>query len=174
LPPFAYLRSTHSELPTTSPIGRTPTTTESCQQQPLSSSPTFSSVLLCLGPSSASAQPLTSAVGFSSEPRAVLQPGIAFSLDLIETTGQYGVNEVLLASMFSSPANRRGGGEKEQARVHGFYQASQTDLCLVFLAFMAAFIFSVFGAQPLVISGVTGPSFPLLSVLAFFLPALIL
>ncbi|KAF9013359.1 HCO3 transporter family-domain-containing protein [Cyathus striatus] len=48
-------------------------------------------------------------------------PGIAFSLDLIETTKQYGVAEVLLAS------------------------------------FMAAFIFSIFGAQPLTIAGVTGP-----------------
>ncbi|KAF8158230.1 HCO3 transporter family-domain-containing protein [Crassisporium funariophilum] len=48
-------------------------------------------------------------------------PGIAFSLDLIETTKQYGVAEVLIAS------------------------------------FMAAFVFSVFGAQPLTISGVTGP-----------------
>ncbi|KAG7088626.1 hypothetical protein E1B28_012599 [Marasmius oreades] len=48
-------------------------------------------------------------------------PGIAFSLDLIETTEQYGVAEVLLSS------------------------------------FMAAFIFSVFGAQPLCIAGVTGP-----------------
>ncbi|KAI0051460.1 anion exchanging protein [Auriscalpium vulgare] len=48
-------------------------------------------------------------------------PGIAFSLDLIETTHQYGVSEVLLSS------------------------------------FMAAFIFSVFGAQPLCIAGVTGP-----------------
>ncbi|RXW22878.1 hypothetical protein EST38_g2990 [Candolleomyces aberdarensis] len=48
-------------------------------------------------------------------------PGIAFSLDLIETTHLYGVSEVLLSS------------------------------------FMAAFIFSVFGAQPLTIAGVTGP-----------------
>lgn len=48
-------------------------------------------------------------------------PGIAFSLDLIETTNQYGVSEVLLSS------------------------------------FMAAFVFSVFGAQPLCIAGVTGP-----------------
>ncbi|KAF8073644.1 HCO3 transporter family-domain-containing protein [Lyophyllum atratum] len=48
-------------------------------------------------------------------------PGIAFSLDLIETTGQYGVGEVLLSS------------------------------------FMAAFVFSVLGAQPLTIAGVTGP-----------------
>ncbi|CCL99466.1 uncharacterized protein FIBRA_01484 [Fibroporia radiculosa] len=48
-------------------------------------------------------------------------PGIAFSLDLIETTEQYGVSEVLLSS------------------------------------FMAAFIFSIFGAQPLCIAGVTGP-----------------
>ncbi|KAI1786839.1 anion exchanging protein [Ganoderma leucocontextum] len=48
-------------------------------------------------------------------------PGIAFSLDLIETTQQYGVSEVLLSS------------------------------------FMAAFFFSVFGAQPLCIAGVTGP-----------------
>ncbi|KAJ7644292.1 HCO3 transporter family-domain-containing protein [Roridomyces roridus] len=48
-------------------------------------------------------------------------PGIAFSLDLIETTQQYGVSEVLLSS------------------------------------FMAAFVFSVFGAQPLTIAGVTGP-----------------
>ena len=47
-------------------------------------------------------------------------PGIAFSLDLIETTEQYGVAEVLVAS------------------------------------FMAAFIFSIFGAQPLTIAGVTG------------------
>ncbi|KAF5382704.1 hypothetical protein D9615_002816 [Tricholomella constricta] len=48
-------------------------------------------------------------------------PGIAFSLDLIETTEQFGVAEVLLSS------------------------------------FMAAFVFSVFGAQPLTIAGVTGP-----------------
>ncbi|KAJ7808864.1 anion exchanging protein [Mycena olivaceomarginata] len=48
-------------------------------------------------------------------------PGIAFSLDLIETTNQYGVSEVLISS------------------------------------FMAAFVFSVFGAQPLTIAGVTGP-----------------
>ncbi|EMD39677.1 hypothetical protein CERSUDRAFT_103670 [Gelatoporia subvermispora B] len=48
-------------------------------------------------------------------------PGIAFSLDLIETTQQYGVSEVLLSS------------------------------------FIAAFIFSIFGAQPLCIAGVTGP-----------------
>lgn len=48
-------------------------------------------------------------------------PGIAFSLDLIERTNQYGVAEVLLSS------------------------------------FMAAFIFSIFGAQPLCIAGVTGP-----------------
>lgn len=47
-------------------------------------------------------------------------PGIAFSLDLIETTQQYGVAEVLMST------------------------------------FMAAFIFSVFGAQPLTIAGVTG------------------
>jgi boron transporter len=47
-------------------------------------------------------------------------PGIAFSLDLIETTQQYGVAEVLISS------------------------------------FMSAFIFSVFGAQPLTIAGVTG------------------
>nr|XP_031860208.1 uncharacterized protein CI109_004340 [Kwoniella shandongensis]KAA5527280.1 hypothetical protein CI109_004340 [Kwoniella shandongensis] len=48
-------------------------------------------------------------------------PGLAFSLDLIETTGQYGVQEVLLSS------------------------------------FMAAFVASFFGGQPLLISGVTGP-----------------
>ncbi|WVO17305.1 hypothetical protein L204_104997 [Cryptococcus depauperatus] len=48
-------------------------------------------------------------------------PGIAFSLDLIETTGQYGVQEVLLSS------------------------------------FMAAFVASFLGGQPLLISGVTGP-----------------
>ncbi|KAJ7070029.1 anion exchanging protein [Mycena amicta] len=48
-------------------------------------------------------------------------PGIAFSLDLIETTSEYGVSEVLISS------------------------------------FMAAFIFSCFGAQPLTIAGVTGP-----------------
>jgi HCO3- transporter family. len=55
----------------------------------------------------------------SSPPRSVL-PGIAFSLDLIETTEEYGVAEVLISS------------------------------------FMAAFIFSIFGAQPLTIAGVTG------------------
>ncbi|KAE8541266.1 hypothetical protein D1P53_002623 [Cryptococcus gattii VGV] len=54
-------------------------------------------------------------------------PGLAFSLDLIETTGQYGVQEVLLASEF------------------GTWQ------------FMAAFVASFFGGQPLLISGVTGP-----------------
>ena len=54
--------------------------------------------------------------------RLSVLPGIAFSLDLIETTEQYGVAEVLLAS------------------------------------FMAAFIFSIFGAQPLTIAGVTGVS----------------
>ncbi|KAL1744076.1 HCO3 transporter family-domain-containing protein [Schizophyllum fasciatum] len=48
-------------------------------------------------------------------------PGIAFSLDLIETTQVYGVSEVLMSS------------------------------------FMAAFVFSVFGGQPLTIAGVTGP-----------------
>jgi MFS superfamily sulfate permease-like transporter len=47
-------------------------------------------------------------------------PAIAFSSDLMETTQQYGVAEVLLSS------------------------------------FMAAFIFSVFGAQPLCIAGVAG------------------
>jgi hypothetical protein len=47
-------------------------------------------------------------------------PGIAFSLDLIETTEKYGVSEVLISS------------------------------------FMAAFVFSFFGAQPLTIAGVTG------------------
>jgi hypothetical protein len=47
-------------------------------------------------------------------------PGIAFSLDLIETTEQYGVAEVLMSS------------------------------------FIAAFTFSVFGAQPLTITGGTG------------------
>ncbi|KAG6903278.1 hypothetical protein C0995_000173 [Termitomyces sp. Mi166 len=52
---------------------------------------------------------------------ANILPGIAFSLDLIETTAQYGVAEVLLSS------------------------------------FMAAFMFSIFGAQPLTIAGVTGP-----------------
>jgi MFS superfamily sulfate permease-like transporter len=51
-------------------------------------------------------------------------PGIAFSLDLIETTHQYGVAEVLISS------------------------------------FMAAFVFSVFGAQPLTIAGVTGGLIP--------------
>lgn len=48
-------------------------------------------------------------------------PGIAFSLDLIETTHQYGVAEILLSS------------------------------------FMASAVFSIFGAQPLCIAGVTGP-----------------
>ncbi|WVR08491.1 hypothetical protein IAU60_005546 [Kwoniella sp. DSM 27419] len=48
-------------------------------------------------------------------------PGIAFSLDLIETTGQYGVQEVLLST------------------------------------FMAAFVASFLGGQPLLVSGVTGP-----------------
>ncbi|TXT10784.1 hypothetical protein VHUM_02289 [Vanrija humicola] len=48
-------------------------------------------------------------------------PGLAFSLDLIENTKQYGVQEVLLSS------------------------------------FMAAFVASFLGGQPLLISGVTGP-----------------
>lgn len=56
-------------------------------------------------------------------------PGIAFSLDLIETTNEYGVAEVLLSS------------------------------------FMAAFVFSVFGAQPLCIAGVTGAALFSLSLL---------
>ncbi|KAG8911977.1 hypothetical protein FRC01_005368 [Tulasnella sp. 417] len=60
--------------------------------------------------------PATAMIFFSN-----ILPGIAFSLDLIETTNQYGVTEVLLSS------------------------------------FMAAFIFSVFACQPLVIAGVTGP-----------------
>ncbi|KAJ3889828.1 HCO3 transporter family-domain-containing protein [Lentinula edodes] len=60
--------------------------------------------------------PATSLIFFAN-----VLPGIAFSLDLIETTEQYGVAEVLLSS------------------------------------FMAAFVFSVFGAQPLTIAGVTGP-----------------
>lgn len=51
-------------------------------------------------------------------------PGIAFSLDLIETTQQYGVAEVLISS------------------------------------FMAAFIFSVFGAQPLTIGLSPSPPLP--------------
>lgn len=63
---------------------------------------------------------LVSTGAFSPVYSSVL-PGIAFSLDLIETTQQYGVAEVLLSS------------------------------------FMAAFIFSIFGAQPLCIAGVTGP-----------------
>ncbi|KAJ7695721.1 HCO3 transporter family-domain-containing protein [Mycena rosella] len=60
--------------------------------------------------------PATALIFFSN-----VLPGIAFSLDLIETTNQYGVSEVLISS------------------------------------FMAAFIFSCFGAQPLTIAGVTGP-----------------
>ena len=61
-------------------------------------------------------------------------PGIAFSLDLIETTQQYGVTEVLISS------------------------------------FMAAFIFSVFGAQPLTIAGVTGVQHLQLLAVAVFCP----
>ncbi|KAJ7465303.1 HCO3 transporter family-domain-containing protein [Mycena latifolia] len=60
--------------------------------------------------------PATALIFFSN-----VLPGIAFSLDLIETTNQYGVSEVLISS------------------------------------FMAAFIFSCLGAQPLTIAGVTGP-----------------
>ncbi|CED82769.1 anion exchanging protein [Phaffia rhodozyma] len=60
--------------------------------------------------------PATAFVFFSN-----VLPGIAFSLDLIETTGKYGVNEVLLST------------------------------------FISAFVFSIFGAQPLCILGVTGP-----------------
>ncbi|KAF9534529.1 HCO3 transporter family-domain-containing protein [Crepidotus variabilis] len=60
--------------------------------------------------------PATALIFFSN-----VLPGIAFSLDLIEVTQQYGVSEVLLSS------------------------------------FMASFVFSVFGAQPLTIAGVTGP-----------------
>lgn len=58
---------------------------------------------------------------FEVHPYCSVLPGIAFSLDLIETTQQYGVSEVLLSS------------------------------------FMASFIFSIFGVQPLCIAGVTGP-----------------
>ncbi|KZT51011.1 hypothetical protein CALCODRAFT_443673 [Calocera cornea HHB12733] len=60
--------------------------------------------------------PATTMIFFSN-----VLPGIAFSLDLIETTSQYGVTEVLLSS------------------------------------FMASALFSLFGAQPLCILGVTGP-----------------
>jgi hypothetical protein len=56
----------------------------------------------------------------SHMPAYSVLPGIAFSLDLMKTTQQYGVAEVLVSS------------------------------------FMAAFVFSVFGAQPLTIAGVTG------------------
>lgn len=59
-------------------------------------------------------------------------PGIAFSLDLIETTQQYAVGEVLVSS------------------------------------FMAAFVFSVLGAQPLTIAGVTGKGSPPLHILPQF------
>jgi hypothetical protein len=58
----------------------------------------------------------------SFDPLRSVLPGIAFSLDLIEQTGQYGVAEVLLSS------------------------------------FIAAGVFSFFGAQPLCIAGVTGAS----------------
>ncbi|KZO92705.1 hypothetical protein CALVIDRAFT_520007 [Calocera viscosa TUFC12733] len=60
--------------------------------------------------------PATTMIFFSN-----VLPGIAFSLDLIETTNEYGVTEVLLSS------------------------------------FMASALFSLFGAQPLCILGVTGP-----------------
>jgi hypothetical protein len=60
---------------------------------------------------------------WNTETHFSVLPGIAFSLNLIETTEQYGVAEVLVSS------------------------------------FMAAFIFSVFGAQPLTIAGVTGMPF---------------
>ncbi|KAK4688637.1 boron transporter, partial [Tremellales sp. Uapishka_1] len=63
----------------------------------------------------------TDAWNYRVIPATWVFPGIAFSLDLIETTGQYGVQEVLLAS------------------------------------FMAAFVASFLGGQPLLISGVTGP-----------------
>ncbi|KAF9516510.1 hypothetical protein BS47DRAFT_1441482 [Hydnum rufescens UP504] len=60
--------------------------------------------------------PATTVIFFAN-----ILPGIAFSLDLIETTAQYGVTEVLLST------------------------------------FMAAFVFSMLGGQPLCIAGVTGP-----------------
>ncbi|OCF31759.1 anion transporter [Kwoniella heveanensis BCC8398] len=63
----------------------------------------------------------TDAWNYRVIPSTWVLPGLAFSLDLIETTGQYGVQEVLLSS------------------------------------FMAAFVASFLGGQPLLISGVTGP-----------------
>lgn len=66
-------------------------------------------------------------------------PGIAFSLDLIETTSQYGVvegedNALIMTAIL---------------RVSCMYQ-------VLISSFMAAFVFSMIGAQPLCIAGVTG------------------
>ena len=71
---------------------------------------------------------------------ANILPGLAFSLDLIETTGEYGVNE---------------GGWWVP-----LYGDVDSSIGIVLLSsFMAAFVFAVFGGQPLCIAGVTG-TFP--------------
>lgn len=90
------------------------------------------------------------------------QPGIAFSLDLIETTGKYGVNEVLLSSKSESLFHLR---RAPRSSCFALSTVSSSDPDPPSLArtsaLMAAGVFSLFGAQPLVISGVTGESFPL-------------
>jgi hypothetical protein len=58
-----------------------------------------------------------------------------------ETTGEYGVQEVLLSTVSDS----------------SFHPMEATSSEVINLQFMAAFVASVFGMQPLLISGVTGP-----------------
>lgn len=76
---------------------------------------------------------------------ANILPGIAFALDLIETTGQTGVQEVLLATVSISL--------DKFVEVPSLSQ-SKTFLGMQFVAAAAA---AFLGAQPLLISGVTGP-----------------
>ncbi|KAJ9128344.1 hypothetical protein QFC24_000637 [Naganishia onofrii] len=83
----------------------------------------------------------TDAWNYRVVPATLVLPGLAFSLDLIETTGEYGVQEVLLSTVGDS----------------SFHPMEATSSEVINLQFMAAFVASVFGMQPLLISGVTGP-----------------
>lgn len=74
-------------------------------------------------------------------------PGIAFALDLIESTGQTGVQEVLLSTV-----SFRG-----TAIIREFPQIRSSLSMVFFLQFIAAGAAAFLGAQPLLISGVTGP-----------------
>lgn len=74
-------------------------------------------------------------------------PGIAFALDLIESTGQTGVQEVLLATV---SLKRIGVCLLPRVLKKALLDAGATQ-------FIAAGAAAFLGAQPLLISGVTGP-----------------